>query len=451
MRLLAADRAREAGLKPIAGDPGLPLLRKNLDLFRGSWMTDMSYYERFGPVSWARALGIDLVLAMGPEAAAEVLTNKEKAFGNEPGWSFFIGPFFEGGLMLMDFGEHHKNRHIMQNAFTRNRLEGYLGDMTPTIVETVRSWGDVEELHFYPAVKDLGLSIATRTFMGEESGPEQDDVMEAFHHCIQAGTAVVRRPFPGNRWTKGLASRQYLVDYLRPRVVEAGRRSGDDLLAALCQVEGENGERFTDDEVVAHMIFLIMAAHDTSTGTVAQMVYHLAKHPKWQERCREESVALGKDTIEYADVAELPSLDLVMKESLRLTSPVPVLARESLRDTELLGHFVPANTKVVVTPQINHQLPTVFKDPERFDPERFAEGRREDQAHRFAFMPFGGGVHKCIGLYFGGMEITAVLHRMLLEYDWTVPHDYEMPISWKALPYPADGLPLTLTRREPTR
>ncbi|HSV37216.1 MAG TPA: cytochrome P450 [Nocardioidaceae bacterium] len=447
MGLLAERQARAAGLKPIEGDPGLPLLRKNHQLFLGTWMTDMSYYERFGEVTYIRALGIDVILATGPDAAASVLVNKEKAFANEPAWSFFIGPFFEGGLMLMDFGEHHRNRHIMQSAFTRDRLTAYLESMTPTIVDLVHGWGDTQQLEFYPAVKNLGLSIAVQTFMGDELGPDSDRVMRAFHDCIQAGTAVVRRPLPGNKWSRGLAGRRYLVDYLRPRVAAARANPGDDLLSALCQVEGENGERFTDDDVVAHMIFLIMAAHDTSTGTMAQMVYHLAKHPEWQDRCRKESEALGKDTIGYDDLNELPALDLVMKESLRLVSPLPVMARESVRDTELLGHFVPAGTKVVVTTQMNHSLPSVWSEPTAFDPERFAEGRREDQQHRFAFMPFGGGVHKCIGLYFGGMEITAVLHRMLLEYDWSVPADYEMPVSWKALPYPSDGLPITVSRR----
>jgi cytochrome P450 len=335
----------------------------------------------------------------------------------------------------------------MQNAFTRERLSTYLASMAPTITETVRGWGEQPDLAFYPAVKNLGLSIAVQTFMGDEVGRDSDRVMRAFHDCIQAGTAVVRRPLPGSKWARGLAGRRYLVDYLRPRVALARQNPGDDLLSALCQVEGENGERFTDDDVVAHMIFLIMAAHDTSTGTLAQMVYHLARHPEWQHRCRKESEALAKDFVDYEDLAELGSLDLVMKESMRLVSPVPVMAREAVRDTELLGHFVPAGTKVVVTNQINHRLPTVWSRPGEFDPERFAQGRREDQGHRFAFTPFGGGVHKCIGLYFGGMEITAVLHRMLLEYEWSVPENYTMPVSWKALPYPIDGLPVTLTRR----
>lgn len=447
MRQLAADRARAAGLKPISGEPGLPLLQRNLDILRGTWMNDLSFYERYGPVSWSRALGQELVLAMGPEAAAAVLTNRDKAYANGPGWSFFIGPFFDGGLMLMDFGAHHRNRHIMQNAFTRDRLTAYLDSMTPTIVDAVASWGERGDLRLHPALKDLGLSIAVKTFMGDEVGEASDRVMRAFHDCIQAGTSVVRRPLPGSRWARGLAGRRFLEDYLRPRVADARRRTGDDLLSVLCQVEGEEGERFTDDDVVAHMVFLIMAAHDTSTGTMAQMAYHLARHPEWQERCRQESVALGKETVAYDDLADLPSLDLCMKESLRLTSPVPVMARQALRDADLLGHHVPAGTKVVVMTQVNHRLPTIWSDPERFDPDRFAEGRREDQAHRFAFMPFGGGVHKCIGLYFGSMEIIAVLHRLLLEYEWSVPDDYAMPISWKSLPFPADGLPITLTRR----
>jgi cytochrome P450 len=272
-------------------------------------------------------------------------------------------------------------------------------------------------------------------------------VMTAFQDCVQAATAVVRRPVPGLRWSKGLKGRKVLEAHLYPRVREARTRDGDDLLSALCHVEGENGERFTDRDVVNHMIFLVMAAHDTSTSTMTAMAYFLAKHPEWQERCRQESLSLHKPALAYDDVDKLNALDLVMKESMRLQSPVPGMVREAVKDTQLCGYFVPAGTLVSVPTQLTHQLPKIWSDPRQFDPERFAEGRREDKAHRYAYLPFGGGVHKCIGMYFGGMEVKSVMHRLLLGYEWSVPPSYTMPMNWKALPLPTDGLPLRLIRR----
>ena len=86
-----------------------------------------------------------------------------------------------------------------------------------------------------------------------------------------------------------------------------------------------------------------------------------------------------------------------------------------------------------------------WTDPHRFDPERFAEGRREDKSHRYAWMPFGGGAHKCIGLHFGTFEVKALLHEMLRTYRWSVPETYRMRWDYVSLPVPVDGLPVRLT------
>ena len=94
----------------------------------------------------------------------------------------------------------------------------------------------------------------------------------------------------------------------------------------------------------------------------------------------------------------------------------------------------------------HHHLPQLWSRPERFDPERFAPHRREDKAHSHAWTPFGGGVHKCIGLRFAGVQVKAVMHQMLLRYRWSVPDGYRMPIDWSGLPVPRDGLPVRLER-----
>ena len=194
------------------------------------------------------------------------------------------------------------------------------------------------------------------------------------------------------------------------------------------------------------MIFLLMAAHDTSTITLTSMAYYLAKNPEWQERCLAESHALG-DEVGYDELDRLVSLDLVMKESLRLVTPVPGLVRRANKDTELMGYVVPRGSYVAVHMWGLHHLDEVWPDPERFDPERFAEHRREDKVHRNAFMPFGNGIHKCIGMYFGGMEVKAAMHQLLRRYRLEVPAGYTMPVDWSSLPRPRDGLPLTLRAR----
>jgi cytochrome P450 len=90
-----------------------------------------------------------------------------------------------------------------------------------------------------------------------------------------------------------------------------------------------------------------------------------------------------------------------------------------------------------------------WQDPDRFDPMRFSDDRREDLSHKYAWVPFGGNVHKCIGLHFGGMEVKAILHQLLLRFAWSVRPGYEPPIAPATGPIPADGLPLNLRLVEP--
>jgi len=129
-----------------------------------------------------------------------------------------------------------------------------------------------------------------------------------------------------------------------------------------------------------------------------------------------------------------------------LRAPVPVVVRHTVKDTVVRGVRIPADTGVVIALQFTHLMPEYWSDPLTFDPERFAPPRREDRSHRFAWEPFGGGVHKCIGLYFAGLEIKAIMHRLLREYHWNVDPGYVPPLDHHALPFPKDGQPITLIR-----
>lgn len=140
-------------------------------------------------------------------------------------------------------------------------------------------------------------------------------------------------------------------------------------------------------------------------------------------------------------------IDLVIKEALRLLAPVPLVMRKTVRDVAIDGYHIPSNTLCAITPAVNHFDRTIWSDPGRFDPSRFDEPRREDQHHRFAWVPFGGGAHKCIGMQFGTLEVKAILHRMLRSLTWTVPENYHVRWDNTSLPIPVDGLPLQLKRR----
>ncbi|HET7735363.1 MAG TPA: cytochrome P450 [Nocardioidaceae bacterium] len=436
-----------SGLKPVQGTAGLPLLGHTLDYIRFGSDFTRARYERLGPVSWMGAFGTKMVVIAGPDATQEALTTKAKSLSQD-GWTYLIDAFFHRGLMLMSFDEHKMHRRIMQEAFTRDRLAGYVSQLGPTLEDSIPTWATGKSTRIYPLLKSLTLDIATEVFMAGRGGNEDTDAINAaFVDTVRAASSIVRVPLPRTRWRAGVRGRALLEAYFARHLPAARNGQGGDLFAGLCHARTAEGDAFTDEDVINHMIFLMMAAHDTSTITTAAAAYFLAKHPEWQERARAESDRLGERSPHIDDLDSLTTLDLVIKETLRLVAPVPIVMRKTVEDVEIAGHYIPADTLVAVAPAVNHFDESCWTDPDTFDPARFSESRREDQLHRFGWIPFGGGVHKCIGLHFGTLEVKAILHQMLRNYTWTVPDRYEARWDNTSLPIPVDGLPITLERR----
>ena len=435
-----AEPPEGSGLEPVFGLQRLPYLGDSLSVLADPIGYARRRYERFGPVSWGGFVGARGVWVMSPEAMGEVLTNKDKAFANGPGWGYYLGPFFTRGIMLLDFEEHLQHRRIMQEAFTRDRLQVYLATMNDGIARGIAAWQPTQDFRLYDATKQLLLDLAAEVFVGVELGPEADQLNKAFIDTVVGGLGVIRADVPGGRWHRGLVGRKVLEDYFYAQLPAKRAERGDDLFSVLCHSETPEGERFTDEDVVNHMIFVLMAAHDTSTITSTTIAYYLAKQPEWQDKLRAEAQALGKPTIDYSDLDKLPLMDQAFREALRINPPVGMLVREAIKDTSIAGKYVPAGTKVFVTPLAMHRTADYWPDPDVFDPGRFSPERQEDRGHRYLWAPFGGGVHKCIGLFFGGMQVKAILHQMLLTHEWSVEPGYEPPMEHATGLYPADGL-----------
>jgi len=445
MMMLDNPATRELRAR-IPGEPGLPYLGHSLDMLRDPVAVGLKMYAKYGPIYWSNTFGMTTVVATGPDALRAVFTDPTSAYSNGDAWDFYIGKFFPRGLMLLDFQEHKFHRGVMQAAFKRKVLEGYFTNMQPSIRRAVDGWPTGRTTKIATRLKQLTLDVATETFMGERIGAEADGVNLAFVDTVRAGTSLIRYPVPFGRWKKGLDGRALLENFIRTRIPKKRAKPSDDLFSRLCEATDADGNRFTDDDVVNHMIFLMMAAHDTSTITLTSLLYRLAKNPGWQDRIREEIRALNVKEPSIDSFDKTPSLELAVKEAMRLVTPLPATARKTVKDVELLGHHIPKGTPVAVGMAVTHRLPEWWTMPSRFDPERFNETRAEHRRHPFLFSPFGGGAHKCIGMHFGELEIYSVAFYVLSRYRLHVATTYEMPIDYTSLPVAADGLPIRLER-----
>ena len=433
-------------LREIPGDGGLPLLGYSLAYMRDPHALVRARVARHGEVSWMNAFGKRFITLADADGMQFVFQSPGDLFASDA-WEYFLARFFHRGLMLLDFDEHRLHRRVMLAAFRKEALVGYLRMMTVEIDRELSRWQPGERFEAFTHFKQLTLDLGSRVFVGEPPGEQADALNQAFFDTVQAPTSPIRLGLPGTRWRKGLKGRRLLERFFRDRIAGKRREGGSDLFAELCAAKDEQGQTFSDDDVVNHMIFLLMAAHDTSTITLSNLVYQLAKHPDWQQRLRSEAQGLSLEDVSPETLEQLTDMDWAMKETLRLTPPVPFIPRRSTREASYKGFRIPAGSFVQIAPDYVHQRPEYWTEPTRFDPERFSPARREDRRHPFAWAPFGGGAHKCIGLHFGTMEVKVIRHRLLLGFEWSVPAGYVMPQDYTSLPVPKDKLPITLRRR----
>ncbi len=440
----AAVAARDLPQPP---EPGLLETLFRVQLMRSDPLAcTRRMYEQQGPVVGQRMGIFRSVNLFGPDAVKHVLLNRDGIFSSERAWDLIIGRIFTNGLMLRDGDDHRHQRNIMQGPFKRPALEEYLGRMNPLIEERLSRWEPGDRFLAYPAWKRLTLDLACSVFLGIELGPEAERVNRAFEDTVAASMAVLRVRLPGLPWTRGLEGREYMVEFFRRLIPGRRRGNGSDMFSQLCRARGDTGAAYTDQEIIDHMIFLMMAAHDTTTSTLTSMLYELAKHPAWQDRVRDDSRALGKDQIAMGDVEALPALELVMNETLRRYPPLSTIPRMAVRDFEYGGYRVPEGTMVIVFPIHQHHMDEWWTRPFEFDPERFSDERQEHRRHSHGFVPFGGGAHMCIGFRFAEIQVRAIMHQLVQRFRWSVPDSYTMPVQQSPISRPKDGLPLRLAR-----
>ena len=432
----------------IPGSDGWPIVGSTLALLADPKGEVERRAARFGPVYRTRAFGGRNISLLGPEANEFVLLDPAKNFSSTHGWEVLFGRIFPGGLALLDFDEHRLHRRALSVAFKAGPMKAYLESLNRGIAGGIAGWrAGPRDMLFYPAIKQLTLDLAAVSFLGAELGPDVEKLKSAFIDMAAAIIAIVRKPIPGTRMARGVKGRAFVVDFLS-RQIEARRASESaDLFTHLCKATTDGGALLTPQQIADHMSFLMMAAHDTLTSSLTSFVWFLSAHPEWQHRLRAEVRALGLGAgapLPFDRLCDLPLTEMAYKEALRLIPPVPVVWRCAIRDTELAGHKLPAGSRVNVNLLFTHHMPELWPDPETFDPFRFTQEASHGR-HKFAFAPFGGGAHMCLGLHFAYMQAKCFAYHLLSTTDVSVAPGYKPDWKFWPIPQPRDGLRVRLT------
>ena len=397
----------------IAHDP-LPLLLSN--------------YEEHGPIFSMRLLHTRVVFMLGPEANHFVTVAHPENFHWRESSCGDLIPRLGDGLLTIDDDYHDRARAIMMPAFHREQVTAMIDSMAAEAEGAIATLRPNEVFDLYDWMRNLAMRIAMRALLGLDPDGAGKGAAAAEHFERALGFYGIDYPLrllrgPGSPWRKLVSSRKVLDDIVFAEITRrraAPDPDSRDILSLLLGARGEAGEAFTDREVRDQVMTLMFAGHDTSTSTLTFMMHELARHPDVVSRLCEEQdrvLAGAAPTVDQLE-KEMPYLDMVLDEVLRLYPPAWIGPRRAVRDFEFGGYTVPRDAYVNYCSWASHRIPEVFPEPEAFIPERFTRERKA-ALPRGAYVPFGGGQRICIGKRFGQTEVklvaTMLLQRLRLD------------------------------------
>jgi cytochrome P450 len=394
-------------------------------------------YERHGPVFSLRVLHANNVFVLGPEANHFVLVSGADHFRWRDGAFADLIPLLGDGLLTIDGDFHRRSRRIMLPAFHRERIAGYRGVMEEEAHRGLEQWREGETVDLYRWTRHVALRVAMRALFGLDPDRARAGGLNAAAE-FESALSFYGRDYllqilrgPRTPFSQMLRSRHRL-DALLYEEIDRRRASGErgeDILSMLLDASDEDGASLDRAQIRDEVMTLLFAGHDTTTSTVAFMLYELTRNPEVPD-----------------DGAT--SVEMIIDETLRKYPPAYIGPRRSIEPFEFEGHRVPGNAHVQYCSWASHHLPDVWPEPEEFRPRRFTEENKAELP-RGAYVPFGGGSRTCIGMRFGQAEIALIARGILERFRLELEPGFTLDIRQAPTISPRDGLPMRVRAAAP--
>jgi cytochrome P450 len=416
--------------------------------------------ERYGPMVALGAGPMKMAIVGDPAALRELFGTPTDAFR----WGHrlnVLGFVVDDGSMIVSDGDDHKRRRrSVQAAFSRRRLQSWIPMIVERtdaavdrVVEQVGSDGEVVDL--YPVGRTLVLEIVVRSLFGDRMATHVDEIGVRFQgpqdYLESSGIKQLPHPFPFTKRARVRADRRALDALIDEAMADRrARPTGDplDVLESLV-VDGD----LSDAEIRDQVVTLLGAGYDTTSASLAWMLWCTARTPGLWERLRDEADAvfgpLGAEV--DADESTLARLDLanrVMRETTRLHPAGVISPRQAAREVEAGGYTIPKGTFILWSAHLAGRDPGAWTDPLRFDPDRFVDPPDDQRALAdIAWVPFGRGARNCIGFALAQMELTLIIARLAQRLDVTATRDREPRPVGMVVNRPEGGAPMRVAAR----
>ncbi len=418
-----ANKLKSAEEMP--GSFGLPLIGETLELSKKLELFHWERYWKHGTCFKTAFLGSKFAYLIHPNANRLVLVEQADRLSNRMGMKI-LEPILSNDVLLLQDGEEHRtNRKMLLPVFHHQAIVGYFGTIQSIVTSTIAAWGKQESIDLDAEFRKLTLAIVVKIFLGTESPKEINRVSEWYTTLLAGRLALLKWDLPLTLYGRSQAARRQIIDYIRQiiqqRIERGDLETSTDALGLLLNVTDESGNKLTEMQVINHSIGLLFAGHETTSTLMNWIVFELGNHPEWRDKLRQElQQVIGNEPITIAHLRQLPQMSNVIKEGERLYPPANNLIRGVVKEIEYGGYRIPAGWNVIISPHLTQRMPEFYREPDTFDPDRFAPPREEDKKHPFALTGFGGGNHFCLGVELAQMEMKLILATLLQNYDWTV-------------------------------
>ena len=313
------------------------------------------------------------------------------------------------------------------------RMQTYAQSIQEETEAYCAGWGEQGEFELTGAMSELTVYNACRCLIGREFRNRLSAEFARSYHDLEAGVNLVAFFRPGwplpamRRRDRGRAA---IVRLISTVLAERRRRAAadEDFVDTLVAARYTDGRALTDHEIVGLLLTLIFAGQHTSAVMAAWTGILMLQHPRYLDRVRIELSRLPADQpMTLAALRTLVMLERCIKEAERLYPPLVMLMRAILRDFSYRGAILPAGDLTMVAPAVTHRLPHIFREPDRYDPDRFGPGREEDRRTQFALIGFGGGKHRCLGAGFAYQQIKLIWTVLLRKFELALASGRQLP------------------------
>jgi sterol 14alpha-demethylase len=383
--------------------------------------------DECGDVGWFGLADKHVIFLSGAKANEFFFRSADEDLDQAEAYPFMT-PIFGKGVVFDASPERRKE--MLHNAALRGeQMKGHATTIENEVRRMIADWGDEGEIDLLEFFAELTIYTSTACLIGRKFRDQLDSRFAHLYHELERGTdplCYVDPNLPIESFRKRDEARKGLValvgDIMAGRIANPPTDKNDrDMLDVLVTIKDEDGNpRFTADEVTGMFISMMFAGHHTSSGTASWTLIELLRHPSVYAEVINELEELYADgqEVSFHALRQIPKLENVLKETLRLHPPLIILMRVAKGQFEVEGFVINDGDLVAASPAISNRIAEDFPDPDAFDPDRYAKPRQEDLVNRWTWIPFGAGRHRCVGAAFATMQIKAIFSVLLREYEF---------------------------------